>query len=333
VSLTSGTGKGGITFGLLLHTRYMIRDGQAADFADLWRQAAEAQSAGYDEIWLGDSVTTLDRARGDCLTLMAALAMATRTIAIGTVPLLMSLRHPVPLAHMLATIDVISNGRLRIGASPGPVAPYMSRQFEACGVPAGEKAGRLSESVELCRRLWTEDRVTYRGRYFSLDNEGILPKPVQKPAIPIWLATGGARAEPALRRVARLADGWISTGPTPADFAQCRAAIEAYARDYGRSPDLLAPSLLYAAIRIGEDGARTREEGWAWMEGFFRRPRARLEGTYTPIFGTVADCVAKLRAYLAAGMTGLIVRVASDDTTAQTELLLGTVKPALARMI
>jgi len=317
------------SFGVLLHTRHLIRDGQTADFTDLWKQAADTEAAGYDEVWLGDSITTLDRARGDCLTLMAALAMATRTVAIGTVPLLMSLRHPVPLAHALATIDVISNGRLRIGASPGPVAPYISHQFEACGVPAGEKAGRLSESIELCRRLWTEERVTYRGRYYSLDNEGILPKPVQKPAIPVWLATG-AGSERALRRVARLADGWVSTGPTPDMFLANRQAIDRYAQEYGRSPEALAPSLLFAAIRIDRDGTRAREDGWAWMENFFRRPKARLEGTYTPIFGTVAECVSEVMAYIQAGMSGLIVRIASDDMAGQTELLLGTVKPSLA---
>lgn len=318
----------GMTFGLLLHTRHLIRDNKRADFGEMWRQAADAERAGYDDIWLGDSITTLERARGDCLTLMAALAMATRTVGIGTVPLLMSLRQPVTLAHALATIDVIANGRLRIGASPGPVAPYIARQFEACGVPASEKAGRLSETIDLCRRLWTENKVTHRGRYFRLDDEGILPKPIQKPAIPIWLATGSGTVGPALRRVARLADGWISTGPTPAAFGESRAAIARLASEYGRAAPL-DPSLLFAAIRIGPDGTRARDEGWAWMEAFFRRPRARLAGSYTPIFGTVEECIAELRAYAQAGMTGLIARICADEIDAQTELLLGRVKSAL----
>ncbi len=318
-----------LTFGLLLHTRHLIRDAQHADFSSLWEAAAEAERAGWDEIWLGDSITTLERARGDCLTLMAALAMATRTVKIGTVPLLMSLRPPVPLAHALATIDVIANGRLRIGASPGPVAPYVARQFAACGVPGAEKAGRLSETIELCRRLWTEDRVTHQGRYFQLENEGILPHPVQKPAIPVWLATSGKNAEAALRRVARLGDGWISTGPTPASFADGRARIADYAREYNRAAPV-APALLFAAFRIGPDGEAAREEGWAWMESFFRRPRANLAGSFTPIFGTAAECAAELRRYAEAGMTGVIARIASDDVAGQTASLFGAVKPALA---
>jgi len=329
--MATATDGHGIDFGLLLHTRHLIRDGAVADFDALWRQAEAAEAAGYDDIWLGDSITTLERARGDCLTLMAALAMATRRVRIGTVPLLMSLRHPVPLAHSLATIDVISKGRLRIGASPGPVAPYIARQFEACGVPAREKAGRLGETIELCRRLWTEDRVTFHGKYFHLDNEGILPKPVQKPSIPVWLATGGGLSEPPLRRVARLADGWLSIGPTPEAFAANRRAIDGYAAEYHRASRDLAPSILFAAFRLDENGDRARDDGWAWMESFFQRPRQRLEGTYTPIFGTVAECTATLRSYAAAGMTGVIARIASDELAAQSELLLNAVRPGLAR--
>ena len=314
-----------IEFGLLLHTRHLIRDGQAADFSSVWRQAARAEETGWDQIWLGDSVTVLQRARGDCLTLMAALAMATKTIRIGTVPLLMSLRHPVTLAHALATIDVISNGRLLVAASAGPIAPYMSKQFEACGVPAQEKAGRLGETIEIVRALLEKDRIIHAGRYFQLDDVGILPKPIQKP-LPILLATGSAPPEATLRRAARLGDGAVTTAETPESFAAWNAKIDALVRGYGRS---LGPKLLFASFRIGEDGTRVREQGWAWMEEFFRRSRADLQGTFTPVFGTADECVALLRRYVAAGMTGVIARIASEDVDRQAELLVKALKPAL----
>jgi alkanesulfonate monooxygenase SsuD/methylene tetrahydromethanopterin reductase-like flavin-dependent oxidoreductase (luciferase family) len=315
----------GIEFGLLLHTRHLIRDGQAADFSSVWRQAARAEETGWDHVWLGDSVTVLQRARGDCLTLMAALAMATKTIRIGTVPLLMSLRHPVTLAHALATIDVISNGRLLVAASAGPTAPYMAKQFEACGVPAKEKAGRLGETIEIVRALWETERITRAGRYFQLDDVGILPKPLQKP-LPILLATGSAPPETTLRRAARLGDGAVTTAETPEVFAAWNTKIDALARDYGRA---LGAKLLFASFRIGDDGARAREEGWAWMEEFFRRPRADLQGTFTPVFGAIGECTALLRRYVDAGMTGVIARIASEDTDAQAELLVKALKPAL----
>jgi alkanesulfonate monooxygenase SsuD/methylene tetrahydromethanopterin reductase-like flavin-dependent oxidoreductase (luciferase family) len=244
----------------------------------------------------------------------------------------MSLRHPTTLAHALATIDVISKGRLRIAASAGPVAEYMSRQFAACGVPPGEKAGRLSETIAVVRRLWAEERITFEGRYFRIENAGILPKPVQKPAVPIWIATGGAPAEAALKRVARIGDGWVSTGPTATDFAVHRRAIDGFAAGYGRSPADVATSLLFAAVRCETDGDLARREGWNWMVSFFRRPREDLEGTFTPIFGTPKECARELSAYAKAGMTGLIARIASDDLAGQTETLLTNVRPAVGKV-
>jgi alkanesulfonate monooxygenase SsuD/methylene tetrahydromethanopterin reductase-like flavin-dependent oxidoreductase (luciferase family) len=315
-----------VQFGLLLHTRHLIRDGQAADFSSVWLQAQHAEASGYDDIWLGDSVTVLERARGDCLTLMSALAMTTTKVRIGTVPLLMSLRHPVNLAHALATIDVISGGRLIIGASAGPVAPYMSRQFEACGVPPKEKAGRLGETIELVRRLWAEPRVTFEGKYFKLYNAGILPKPLQTPP-PILLATGSAPPDATMRRAARLGDGAITTAETPERFSAWSAYLDKLRAEHGKSGAV--PKLLFASFRIGRDGSQTREEGWSWMESFFRRSRQDLQGTFTPVFGTETECATTLRSYRDAGMTGIIARIASDDDETQSDLLVKALKPAL----
>lgn len=318
-----------IEFGLLLHTRHLIRDGQEPDFSSLWHQARFAEAAGYDHVWLGDSITTLNRARGDCLTIMAALAMATETIQIGTVPYLMSLRHPVVQAHALATIDVISKGRLRLGVSAARAAPYMNAQFEACGVPANEKAGRLSETIALTRRLWTEEKIDHDGKYFQLKDTGILPHPVQKPTIPIWIATGDEPTDIVLRRVARLSDGWVTTGRSVGQFTKWRAEIDDYARGYGRDPAEIAQSQLFAAFRIDEDGERARREGWDWMVNYMRRPKSDLEGTFTAIFGTAEECAAELRAYAGAGMTGVIARICSDDDETQARLLIDKVRPAL----
>src|ERR1041385_9242332 len=153
-------------FGLLLHTRQLIRSEDAAkSFDQLWSDAAQAEELGFDHIWLGDSVTVLDKARGDCFTTMAALAARTEKIRLGAVPMLAALRNPVLLAHTLATIDVISKGRLLIGVSVGPVRDYIQRQFAACGVPPQEKAGRLRECIGIMRKLWSEKIIEYDGRY------------------------------------------------------------------------------------------------------------------------------------------------------------------------
>jgi len=312
--------------GLLLHTRQLIRREEAAkSFEHLWADAAQAEELGFDHIWLGDSVTVLDKARGDCLTTMAALATRTNKIRIGAVPMLPALRNPVLLAHALATVDVISNGRIIISASVGPVRDYIQRQFAACGVPPNEKAGRLSESIEIMRRLWAEPTITYEGRYFKLHDVGILPHPVQKPGIPIWIAAD--RHESGFKRVARLGDGWVTLAPTLERFAAARRKIDRYAQEHGRVGKWPVTAL-YATFNIQTDGERARDEGWKWMERFFEQPKEKL-GHHFTIFGTAAGCVRLLKGYVEAGLTTIIARIASDDVRAQAHLLLNEIKPQL----
>jgi alkanesulfonate monooxygenase SsuD/methylene tetrahydromethanopterin reductase-like flavin-dependent oxidoreductase (luciferase family) len=313
--------------GLLLHTRQIVRQEDAAkSFEQLWSDAAQAEELGFDHIWLGDSVTVLEKARGDCLTTMAALAARTDKIGIGAVPMLPALRNPVLLAHALATLDVISKGRIILGVSVGPVRDYIQRQFAACGVPPQEKAGRMSESIEIMRRLWTETTVSYDGRYYKLRDVGILPHPAQKPGIPIWIAAD--RHENAFKRVGRLGDGWVTLAPTLERFAAARQKIDEYAREQGRAGKC-RPTGLFAAFNIQTDGERARAEGWQWMERFFEQPKEKL-GHFFAIFGTPEECARLLKGYAAAGLTAIIARIASDDMPSQARLLLNEIKPQLA---
>ncbi len=313
--------------GLLLHTRQMIRQEDAAkSFEQLWSDAAQAEELGFDHIWLGDSVTVLDKARGDCLTTMAALAARTSRMRIGAVPMLPALRNPVLLAHALATLDVISKGRIVLGVSVGPVRDYIQRQFAACGVPPQEKAGRLSESIEIMRRLWSETTVNYDGRYYQLKDVGILPHPAQKQGIPIWIAAD--RNENGFKRVGRLGDGWVTLAPTVERFAAARQKIDRYAQEHGRVGKCW-PSALFAAFNIQADGDRARNEGWQWMERFFGQPKERL-GHFFAIFGTPEECSSLLKGYAEAGLTAIIARIASDDVRGQESLLLNEIKPRLA---
>ena len=314
--------------GLLLHTRQILRQEDAAQsFEHLWTDGAQAEEIGFDHIWLGDSVTVLDKARGDCLTTMAALAARTSTIRIGAVPMLPALRNPVLLAHALATLDVISKGRIILGVSVGPVRDYIQRQFAACGVPPQEKAGRLGECIEIMRRLWSEKTINYEGRYYKLNDVGVLPHPVQKAGIPIWIAAD--RNENGFKRVARLGDGWVTLAPTLERFTAARHKIDQYAQEQNRSGKCQA-SALYATFNIQTDADRAKNEGWLWMERFFEQPREKLSYHFT-IFGTADECVRLLKGYAAAGLTAIIARIASDDVRAQSHILLNEIKPQLAR--
>lgn len=314
-------------FGLLLHTRNMLgEDDRPACFDQLWEDAVYAEQMNFDHIWLGDSVCILDRARGDCLTTMAALACKTDRIRIGTVPLVAALRNPVLLAHSLATLDVISRGRLTVAVSVAPTAEYNERQFIACDVPFHQKAGRLTESIGLMRRLWSEKSFAFDGRYYRFKEIGVLPKPIQKPGVPIWIAASGN--DNALKRAAKLGDGWVTIAHSPEDFAIRRKKIAAYATEFGR-PNSVRGSLLFASLNLGSDRASATEEGWTWMEHFFRRPRREITQQAT-IFGTVKDCAETLRRYIDGGLTGLIIRIASPDEKTQIQRIVQELKPIVS---
>ena len=318
----------GVEFGLLLHTRHLIRKGDASSHvAELWQTAAQAEELGFSHVWVGDSprLSLLDRAHADCLTVMAALAAKTSSIRIGTVPLIMALRNPVLLAHAVATLDVISGGRIIIGVSSGHQYPYAEREFAACGVPFHEKAGRLNESIRLIRRLWTEDFFSFEGKYYRFDEIGIEPKPVQNP-IPIWLAAG--ENENALRRVARLGDGWFTVAHTATEFSARRRKIDGYAREYGRRGEAI-PSALFATFHLGAGGEGASEEGWSLAEKYFRQPRVKLNHL-APFFGTPEECARDLQPYLDAGLTTIVARVITSEPLVQMRLLLDELKPRLS---
>ena len=318
---------GGIEFGLLLHTRHLIRGDHGAPGVDeLWHSATQAEAAGFDHLWLGDSprLSMMDRAHADCLTIMAALAAKTSTIKIGAVPLIVALRNPILLAHSLATLDVISSGRILCGASVVHQYKHAEIEFEACGVPYSQRAGRLDESIQVMRRLWTEESFAFAGKYYRFPDLGIQPKPVQQ-SIPIWIAAGDH--ENALKRVARLGDGWFTVAPTVEEFAVRRKKIDRFARECRRDVRAL-PAALFATFHLSRDAKGAKEEGWRMAEQYFRQPRSAL-AHLSPFFGTPEECAGKLQKYFDLGLTAIVARLIAPDAAEQTRLLLNEVKPRL----
>ena len=318
-----------VEFGLLLHTAHLVGDGTTSgDLGEFWQSAMLAEEVGFDHVWVGDSPRVRQRQglpHADCIAILSALAMKTSTLRLGIVPLTATLRNPVMLAHSLATLDLIAAGRLILALSIGPPLPVAEPEFLACGVPFGERAGRLSEAIQVMRRLWSEQSVTFEGRYYQLRDVQMLPKPIQDP-LPIWIATSSN--ETALKRVARLGDGWFIVPKTLSEFVRDRQKIDAYARGYGRG-NAIAGSALYAAFHIGIDGDKAREEGWGFLERFFGAPRSRL-GYIRTFFGTPDECAIELQGYVDAGATSMVARVVSPDLKGQSELLLRELKPRLS---
>ncbi len=171
--------------------------------------------------------------------------------------LVITQRQPLILAKQLATLDVLSGGRLIFGAGAG----WMKEEFQALNVPIANHGPRMAEYLEVIRRCWTEDDPSFDGRYYKLGDVGFYPKPVQKPHPPIWV---GGFADGALRRVARYGDAWHTMGP-PQALAESYGKIKRYAKEYGRDPDAIALTLRGDGIGLG-DPAQTIEQLRSYKE-------------------------------------------------------------------
>lgn len=199
-------------------------DGHDEQFGPL---VDDLERLGFDSLWLSERVSSPIH---DPLLGLAYAAGRTRRLKLGTSVLVLPGRNPVLLAKELASLDRLSGGRLlpAFGLGSDDAA-----ERAAFGVPPRERGAWLDEALPLLRRLWSEDSVDHAGPRFTYPGLRVRPRPVQ-PALDLWL---GGRAPGALRRVGRLADGWLPGGCTPAEAAAGRRTIEAAAAEAGRAID------------------------------------------------------------------------------------------------
>jgi probable F420-dependent oxidoreductase len=299
--------------GYLLPTRDQAVLGDH-DTSRLVAQARRAEELGLDSVWAGDSPVT--RPRADPLLLLAAAAAVTTRITLGTAVLLPALRHPVLLAHQLATLDRLAGGRLVAGLGGGFPNPATRAQFAALGTGFTDRIGRMTESVEVMRRLWTGEPVTHRGEHFAFEDVRLAPAPHRPGGPPLWLAGSG----PALPRVARLADGWLPYPPDPATYA---AELALLGRERPVTP------ALYATLCLDDDEEKARHRMRTSIERYYDAPLEFVASIQALFAGTPGQAAAWLAGYVAAGARHLVVRLATDDHDADLEVLADGVLPAL----
>ena len=188
--------------------------------------------------------------------LLGFLAAVTQEIELATGVIVLPQRQTALVAKQAAAADVLSRGRLRLGVGVG----WNDVEFEALGMDFGNRGQRIVEQIRVLRLLWTKPLVTFEGRYHKITDAGINPLPVQRP-IPIWM---GGNAEPVLRRVARITDGWSLSGePQPGTEVQW-GRIKEYAREAGRDPSTIG---LQGALRYGDgDPQRWRRVLERWQQ-------------------------------------------------------------------
>lgn len=216
------------------------RHAEAVGFESLYVVEHVAVPAGYEEAYpyapSGRMPLPVDCEIPDPLELLAYLAAATERIVLGTGILVAPEHHPLQLAKRLATVDVLSGGRMRLGVGVG----WMREELEAVGIDFATRGARTDEVIEALRVVWSEDEPTFQGRFFSFDRAVSRPRPVQPGGIPIHV---GGHSKAAARRAGRLGDGFQPLGLDAEALADRLAVVRAAAEEAGRDPDAIELSL------------------------------------------------------------------------------------------
>jgi len=276
-----------------------------------------------DSVWQGGHLLP-PTGTGEAITRLALMTAWTERVRVGTAVLLLPLYHPVTVAKQLADLDSRSGGRLTAGVGVGGEFPA---EFDAVGVPVAERGARTSESIEILRKLWRGGPVSHSGRFFSFPEVELRPVGAGlRPGGPPIVVAG--RTEAAMRRAARLGDGWMPYLVSPGAYARSVSVISQAAQAAGR--DLAGFEwlvFLYCSIR--RDGEQARGDVARFLGAAYGdKPRAVLD-KIAPA-GTPREVAARLQPYVDAGARHIIISPAAHDNTLEiVELAARDVWPRL----
>ena len=283
-----------------------------------WLAAAEDYP--IDSLWVGGHVLP-PTGTGEAITRLSLLTAWTERVRVGTAILLLPLYQPVIVAKQLADLDARSGGRLTVGLGVGGEFP---KEFEAAGVPVGERGARTDEAIEVLRALWAGGPVSHRGRFWSFDDVELRPVEGTYHAGGPPLVVSG-RKEPAMRRAARLGDGWLPYLVSPDAYARSVDTVRAEAAAVGRDLDGFEWSLfLYCSVRADGDQAR-REVREFLGAAYGDKPQEMLD-RIAPA-GTPDEVAARIGEFVDAGARHVIIAPATREDTlgvvrlASTEVL------------
>jgi probable F420-dependent oxidoreductase len=290
--------------------------GRSIEVSRLLEVARRAEERGLDSVWVTDHVIVPDQAQViyrehmlDPLAVLPWLAGVTQRIALGTSVVILPYRSPIPVAKLLASVDVLSGGRLVVGAAIG----WLEGEFDALGVPFKERVSRSEEALELFRTLWTQEHPKIQTKRHRLEGVTFSPMPLQKPRPPLYV---GGNSEGALRRVARLGDGWHATSTTHDAFRQGKEAVLRFWKEAGRDGEptwsLRIPTFIDGIHRMASDPR-------------FLRGRPTLSGS-------IAQVTETLQGFQALGVSHVALEVSYSTSPAILETIdrvAGEIRPAL----
>jgi probable F420-dependent oxidoreductase len=281
-------------FGVVLHVTAAY-----ADWDTFLTIAKKAEQLGYDSVWVSDHfVSPNGRPHGlEAWTVLSALAPSTQRIRLGTYVLCNQFRHPSLLAKMAATLDNVSGGRLDLGIGAG----WLKDEHLAFGFgwdKHSARVERLREAIEVVKKLWTENHVTYEGKYFQLKDATSEPKPLQKPHPPVWV---GGNSNSIRKVVADEGDGWIPVLPSPRQLDDGVLQIKEEMRRGGREPHRLQVAYGGSGCAlIAENEEKVKELAEPLMLSM------RKHEVSSCLIGTAERCIQKIEQYQKAGAQEIV---------------------------
>jgi alkanesulfonate monooxygenase SsuD/methylene tetrahydromethanopterin reductase-like flavin-dependent oxidoreductase (luciferase family) len=331
--------------GVYLNSQHRERDDPKRRLAEMLEQVREIRALGFDSIWAGEHHLVPGFHYFPQLPLLARIAAEAEGAWLGTHVTLLPLHNPVELAEIGAFLDLVSGGKFLLGVGLG----YREEEFAAFGVAMSERVSRLTEGVEIIRRLWTEDRVTHRGRHWQFADASIRPRPLQsRPPILV-----GAQVEAAIKRAAKIGDGWLLVSTAKPEQLAEQMAIYKSAREAAKLPPAEHICRLYeVACADDEETAYRRVAPYllekyasyaAWGLGGVKEdrggtPEEQLRRLAKDRFaiGAPAQVIEALVAQHRAGITQIAMRVSwpgmgQDAILATIELIGRKVLPEVRR--
>ncbi len=210
---------------------------------------------------------------------------------------------------MVGTVDWLSRGRVDLGIGYSrPNDPVQEHEYQVLGHDPAKRIKMSEELVQVLRKLWRENDVSFAGNFSSFEHVTVEPKPVQPGGVPIWLASNNI--EPGLKRVARMADGWLNNITDPKTYQECLGRIRGYAAEAGRDPQAIEPAIYFTLAAGDEDAVR---EGQDFLSQYYNRPYEAVAKAMLCVMGSWDQVMDQIQAYEEAGARTFVLRFATSD--------------------
>ena len=302
--------------------------------------AREAESLGYDSIWVHDHLTWTeeihrthissgsdDSSSGrdspdfyEAMTTLAYLAGLVRRVRLGIACLVVPCRNPLLAAKQIASVDVFCNGRLDIGLGIGSPSTLKSREYEVLGVNRKLRGKIADDHIKAMKTIWTKQPASYKGQFVAFEDAEICPKPLQKPHPPLWI---GGWTEAAMRRTANLGDGWLPAWLLPEDIGKRFRELRAMAATYGRDPDALQLGIeVYGCI--DQDSAKAKARGFGTLaigRSTFERLMSVEQLASVSLIGSPEEIRRTVRRYVEAGVSHFEIKFIYPTQERHSEML------------